>query len=436
MKKINIQSKVKASIDRENYIDDKGNQLKYKIPKRMDGGLIIIVFLMVCFGMVMLFSASMTEGFASEGNTLHFIQKQGFFTILGIFAALFIAWVFPIRKFDNIKLVIFVYVLTTFLLLSIFIPTNPIYSGVNLNGARRWIKIFSIQFQPSEAAKIALVMCFAGYTSWVKKQRAKGFLVARRLHLQSWKDAFYDIIIPSCAFVFWVLLIFLQPHISCIIIISILMFFLLLSSQISAKSWICGIIMLLAIALVFALIITIIAPVLPPKIQNYIDFNYVFERLAIFGGSDKVDQDDMLQTTQSLNAIGSGGIFGVGIGNSIQKWGYLPMQYNDYIFSIIAEELGLIGAMLIILLFCIYLILGVRIASKASSIHGLIVAFGFSILITLQAFLNIGVATKAIPPTGISLPFFSYGGTSAVFFYFAVGFLLCVSKSGVKVKNI
>jgi cell division protein FtsW len=111
------------------------------------------------------------------------------------------------------------------------------------------------------------------------------------------------------------------------------------------------------------------------------------------------------------------------------------MQYNDYIFSIIAEELGLIGACSVMLLFIIYMIMGVRVSSKAATIHGCLIAFGYTMLITIQAFLNIGVATKAIPPTGITLPFFSYGGTSTMFFFIAIGLLLCVSKSGIRMKR-
>ncbi len=436
MKRNYIPSKVKENIERENYLDENGNPVKYKIPKRMDGGIIIIVFLMVCFGMVMLFSASMTEGFASEGNPLFYIQKQIGFTLLGIAAAFVIAAFIPIRLFDNIAIVTIGYVLTTVLLLAIFIPRNPILCGISLNGAKRWIRVLGFVFQPTEAAKISLVLCFAGYTSWVKRQRAAGKHLAQKAHLQSWKDGFYDIVIPVLAIGFWLVLILLQPHISCLVILSILTFFLFISAKIPLRSWVTGFIFIIAIILLLVLIIMVIFPLLPEKLQHYVDFNYVFDRIAIFGNSTTVDKDDMLQTTQSLNAIGSGGIYGVGIGNSIQKWGYLPMQYNDYIFSIIAEELGLIGGFFVILLFAIYLILGVRVAAKASSIHSSLIAFGFSILITLQAFLNIGVATKAIPPTGITLPFFSYGGTSAIFFMLAVGFLLCVSKSGVKTRKV
>lgn len=435
MKKNDINNRVREKIDREHYLDENGNPIKYSRIKRMDGGLVIIIFLLICYGMVMLFSASMTEGFASEGNPMHFIQKQGGFTIVGIIIAIIIAAFIPIRFFDKIFFVVILYLVTTLLLIAIFIPRNPIICGVALNGAKRWVRVFGFQFQPTEVAKIALIFCFAGYTSWVKKQREAGKLVKGRIKSQAWHDGFVDIIIPTLAIGVWLFLILLQPHISCLVIMVIITLCLFISAKIPAKSWVTGFVMLIGLGTVLVLAIMAIYPILPEKIQHYVDFNYVLNRIAIFNDSTSVSKDDLFQTTQSLNAIGSGGIFGVGIGNSIQKWGYLPMQYNDYIFSIIAEELGLIGAFSVITLFSAYLIMGVRVASKAATTHGCLIAFGYSFLISLQAFLNIGVATKAIPPTGITLPFFSYGGTSTIFFFIAVGLLLCVSKSGVRLKK-
>ena len=426
---------MREKIDRENHIDENGNTLKYSRPKRMDAGLIIVLFLIICYGMVMLFSASMTEGFASEGNPLHFIQKQGAFTFLGVILAMGIAMFIPIRFFDNLGLVIFVYIVTTLLLLAVFLPSNPVISGITLNGATRWIRVLSFQFQPSEVAKISLIFCFAGYTSWVKRARAKGGFKAKNHGRQAWYDGLVDIIFPLAALGVWVVLIILQPHISCLVIISIILLLLFFNAKISAKSWITGVIMMLVILLILVLLLLMIFPVLPDSIKEYVDFKYVINRLKIFFNPVSVSSDELLQTTQSLNAIGSGGIFGVGIGNSIQKWGYLPMQYNDYVFSIIAEELGLIGASFILFLFSLYLIIGVRIANKAANVHSALIAFGYSALIALQAFLNIAVATNKIPPTGITLPFFSYGGSAALFFFFGIGMLLCVSKSGVRMKK-
>ncbi len=436
MKKNDINIRVREKIEKEHFLDENGNPVRFSRNKQMDGGLIIVVFLMICFGMVMLFSASMTEGFASEGDPMFFIQKQGLFTIAGILAAIFIAAFIPIRKFDNIVVVIILFLLATLLIALIFIPkNNDIIYGVKLNGARRWVSIFGFQFQPTELAKIALVFCFAGYTSWVKRRRAAGGLAARKRYLQGWYDGFLDLVIPVAAIAVWMVMILFQPHVSCLVIMALLSLFLFLTAKIPLRSWVTGIVMLILIGGILILVLMVLLPLLPDNMKNYVDFKYVIERLDIFSGSSEASEAAKYQTTQSLNAIGSGGIFGVGIGNSIQKWGYLPMQYNDYIFSIIAEELGLIGACSVMLLFIIYMIMGVRVSSKAATIHGCLIAFGYTMLITIQAFLNIGVATKAIPPTGITLPFFSYGGTSTMFFFIAIGLLLCVSKSGIRMKR-
>jgi cell division protein FtsW len=436
VKKNDINIRVREKIEKEHFLDENGNPVRFSRNKQMDGGLIIVVFLMICFGMVMLFSASMTEGFASEGDPMFFIQKQGLFTIAGILAAIFIAAFIPIRKFDNIVVVIILFLLATLLIALIFIPkNNDIIYGVKLNGARRWVSIFGFQFQPTELAKIALVFCFAGYTSWVKRRRAAGGLAARKRYLQGWYDGFLDLVIPVAAIAVWMVMILFQPHVSCLVIMALLSLFLFLTAKIPLRSWVTGIVMLILIGGILILVLMVLLPLLPDNMKNYVDFKYVIERLDIFSGSSEASEAAKYQTTQSLNAIGSGGIFGVGIGNSIQKWGYLPMQYNDYIFSIIAEELGLIGACSVMLLFIIYMIMGVRVSSKAATIHGCLIAFGYTMLITIQAFLNIGVATKAIPPTGITLPFFSYGGTSTMFFFIAIGLLLCVSKSGIRMKR-
>ncbi|MHB8964178.1 MAG: FtsW/RodA/SpoVE family cell cycle protein, partial [Saccharofermentanales bacterium] len=394
---------------------------------------------MICFGFVMLFSASMTEGFASENNPMHFITKHLTFSAAGAAAALLIAVLVPIRFFDRLWMVIFMYAATTVLLvvilLSDYIPANPVIDAISLNGASRWISLFGFQFQPTEIAKFSMVFCYAGYISWAgKRRRDRGHDTGAGAG-QVFRDGFIDIALPAIAIGVWFVLIVLEPHISCIVILTILAFFMFVSAGIPLKSWLTGILILLLIAAILVAVFLVIQPLLPESIRNYVDFDYVKTRLAIFNDIESVDSDASFQTKQSINAIGSGGLFGVGFGGSVQKWGYLPMQYNDYVFSIIAEELGFIGAAVLLLLFSLYLVLGVGIANRASNIHATMIAFGFALLIPIQAFLNIGVATNVVPPTGITLPFFSYGGTSTMIFIVCAGFLLCVSKSGVKSRR-
>lgn len=439
MKRNIIRDGVQQSLEKEKYLDENGNAVKYSRPKRMDGGLVIVVFMLMCFGFVMLFSASMTEGFFSQDkNPMYFIARHVSFTGVGVILALFIAIFVPIRFFDKIIFVILTYAGTLIMLASIFIRfNNPIIKGVVLNGARRWVNILGFQFQPSEFAKIALIFCFAGYMSWVRKTRAAGgFDKKRRSYLgKLFFDGFIDLALPAMCIGLWCLLVILQPHVSWLVIISIMTFFLFINARIPWRSWVFGTIILVAVLLVVGLIFAAALPLMPDNIKESVSFDYVAKRIAIQQNPDSLNKDDIFQTTQSIHAIGSGGVGGVGFGNSIQKWGYLPMQYNDYVFSIIAEEIGLVGSCAVIFLFILFLILGIKIAYKTSNLFAYLIAFGFTIIVPLQAFLNIGVATGLLPPTGISLPFFSYGGTSTVFFTVGIGLLLCVSKSGVKYKK-
>jgi cell division protein FtsW len=436
VKRVMIRKDNRHTKDYEQTRNTYGHSLKYEKPKRLDTGLLIVVVLLICFGMLMLFSASMAEGFSLEQNSLHFISKQLLFTVFGSIIALMIAICIPIRHFDHFWMVVILYVGMALLLIMVFIkPVNPIVYGVVINGSRRWIRVLGFQFQPSELAKVLIIFCYAGYTSWKKRKRDMGGLTTESRFLQPWYDGFLDIVFPVIAYVVWAALILIQPHISWIVITGILMLFLLFATKIPLKSWICGIVIVLAIALLIALVLTAIYPLLPDSIQNYVSYEYALRRIAIFMNPEAQDSDSLLQTTQSINAIGSGGLTGVGPGNSIQKWGYLPMQYNDYVFSIIAEELGFLGAVAVIALFLTFLFMGVRVALRSTNNFAMLVAFGFSGIITLQAFLNIGVATGLLPPTGISLPFFSYGGSSTTFFLIGIGLLLSVSKSGVRQKK-
>lgn len=397
---------------------------------RIDSGLMIVVFLMICFGTVMLFSASMTEGFASHGDSTFFVSRQLLFTVVGIGAALLIAFFMPAKFFDRIWITATVYVATTILLFLLFIPENPVLYGVEINGARRWLSVLGFRMQPAEAAKISLVFCLAGYSSWIRrkiKRKEREFSGGFSL---SFYSGFFEIVVPVIAISIWMIQVLFQPHVSWIVITSILSIFIFINAGIPFKSWVSGIIILVVIGVVVFMVFSIAAPLLSDNIDGYVNFDYVNTRLAIFMSPDSLTPDELYQSEQSINAIGSGGVFGVGIGNSIQKWGYLPMQYNDYVFSIIAEELGFIGAFAVLLLFLVYFFLGIKVAMKSSGTFYSLIAFGITGVITIQALLNIAVALNIIPPTGISLPFFSYGGSSAVMLLVGVGLLLNVSKFG------
>ena len=160
------------------------------------------------------------------------------------------------------------------------------------------------------------------------------------------------------------------------------------------------------------------------------NFSHAKTRVDTFNNKEAATSDESYQVDQSVIAIGSGGLTGVGLGEGRQKYNYLPEAHNDYIYAIIGEELGFAGTVSIILLFLIFLLIGLRIAWRANSPFSAVLAGAYTMLITAQAFLNIAVATNSMPATGISLPFFSYGGTSNLFFLLAIGFILAVSRTG------
>jgi len=401
---------------------------------RMNGLLLILVLIMIAFGLVMLFSASMSDGYANyEGNSMYYVLRQATFTALGLVAALFIAIVFQVDFYNNIFFVALLYGLTTALLLYVAV------AGDVINSARRWIRIGSFTIQPSELAKVASVFCLAGYFSWRRRRMASG-KVKQRSKLMSWlMDGWRDILIPGGSMLIWLFLVVRQPHLSGFIILSFIILTVFLASGLPFRSWASGILQAIALILIIALLVGALLPIylnssgqtMDELIKSVTDnFAHVGRRIDMFLSPEDADSDDIYQITQAIIAIGSGGLTGVGLGKGRQKYNYLPEAHNDYVFAIIGEELGFLGTLSVLLLFVVFLITGIMISIKAKNNYSAMLAAGYTGLISIQAFLNMGVATRLLPSTGISLPFFSYGGTSNLFFLTAVGFLLAVSRSG------
>ena len=401
---------------------------------RMNGLLLILVLIMIAFGLVMLFSASMSDGYANyEGNSMYYVLRQATFTALGLVAALFIAIVFQVDFYNNIFFVALLYGLTTALLLYVAV------AGDVINSARRWIRIGSFTIQPSELAKVASVFCLAGYFSWRRRRMASG-KVKQRSKLMGWlMDGWRDILIPGGSMLIWLFLVVRQPHLSGFIILSFIILTVFLASGLPFRSWASGILQAIALILIIALLVGALLPIylnssgqtMDELIKSVTDnFAHVGRRIDMFLSPEDADSDDIYQITQAIIAIGSGGLTGVGLGKGRQKYNYLPEAHNDYVFAIIGEELGFLGTLSVLLLFVVFLITGIMISIKAKNNYSAMLAAGYTGLISIQAFLNMGVATRLLPSTGISLPFFSYGGTSNLFFLTAVGFLLAVSRSG------
>jgi len=417
-------------------------RLQLESPYRMSIPLLLLTFVLICFGLIMLFSASMSAGYANADNPLFYVLNQSKFTLIGIVAGFAIIFI-PVKTYDRIGFVMLAYVVT----LALVIYTK--IKGVVIGGSRRWIRIGSQTFQPSELAKIALIFCLAGYRSFIVRMRRKGYFRCASVRRQAWLDCTLDIVLPVSLLMICMVVVFLQPHMSFFIIMLILSFICLLVSGIPLRSWIDGGLILLAMALLLGNIV-LAASSYEQKESFLGNFEHVATRLNIFstmnedtsasGGeaassdsenSGSATDDEVYQSRQSMIAIGSGGIMGVGFGSSRQKYQYLPEAHNDYVFAIACEELGFIGGVSIVLLFLAFLVGGLVVAWRARNVFSRIMAVGYTCLIAIQAFFNIGVAVGAIPPTGITLPFFSYGGTANLFFLIAVGLILAVSRTGV-----
>lgn len=414
--------------------DGKIESLDVYAPKRVNLFVVIVVILMMAFGIVMLFSASMPKAYTSQGNAMYYVIHQGIFLILGFVAALVITFL-PLKLFDKWPVTLLIY------LSAVGMALLTLAMGKVVNGARRWIFIGGFSIQPSEYVKVAIVFSIAGYRSFVQRVRKKGGLKAKRISQKN-LDALIDITIPGALIMFCLLIVLLQPHMSCFLILGAISLICFLCCGIPLSSWLRGSAFLLSVAILAGGIFYLSMPGAQKKKLEK-NFAHVVTRLNIFATMNadeeeekKADEDDTYQIEQSIIAIGSGGMTGVGFGNSRQKYMYLPEAHNDYVYSIICEELGFIGGLGVMLLFWAFALAGFLVSWQADSLFNRILTAGYTSLLTLQAFLNIGVATGAIPPTGITLPFFSYGGTANFFFMISVGMILSVSRSGRKRKTV
>ncbi|NLV48755.1 MAG: FtsW/RodA/SpoVE family cell cycle protein [Clostridiaceae bacterium] len=407
------------------------DRLRIEPPRQIHAGLLIVTLILICFGLVMLFSASMTFGYSSEGDALYFVLKQSGITLIGLVLALFVALIIPVTLFDHFWLSLILYSVTTGLLVLVKI------NGLVINSARRWISLGGTTFQPSELAKISIVFCFAGYVSMISRKRKAKRLRFKTPVRQFIADGWVDVLIPGFAILIWIGLIAWQPHLSGALILCFIAAVLYLTAGISLRSWVSAIVQLLVVVLILGLIIAVLLSVTPSGELKQIlqekvvdNFEHVSKRMNSFLEPEEATDDDMYQINQAIIAMGSGGLNGIGLGEGRQKYNYLPEAHNDYVFAIIGEELGFAGTVMVVLLFFLFMYMGVGVTRKASSQFTALLAGGYTMLISIQAFLNFGVATHTLPSTGVSLPFFSYGGTSNLFFLMAIGLLLAVSRSG------
>ena len=364
--------------------------------ERVDFLFLLLVLLLLTIGLTMLYSASYAQ---SEYDTHYeistkYLQKQGVCAAIGLVAMYFFSRI-PAEIWRRWAWVL--YAVSIILLLSVLVI------GQEVNGARRWINIAGIQFQPSEIAKFTMIVLFARLTVSFGPETKKF-----RYGVLGFSGALLGILIPLA----------LEKHLSAFMLMDMVAVVMMFVAG-TGKQW------LLAGAGAAVLFVLI-----------YITFmGYAGDRVTAWLHPEKDPGDTGYQILQSLYAIGSGGLFGLGYGKSKQKYLYLPFQYNDYIFAVVCEELGLVGALLIIAVFAVTILRGYWIALHASDRFSTVLACGLVTLIAVQTILNLGVVTNLLPSTGIALPFFSYGGTALAVNLGEMGIVLSISRQRNQTKK-
>ena len=365
----------------------------------LDMPLLIFILVLLAIGLVMLFSASYAYSYFHYGNSYFFISRQAMFAVAGVIAMLVIS-TFDYHRFHQLAIVIFG--ISVFLLVFLLICRYAhIESIARPEGtATRWLDFGFVSFQPSEIAKFALIVMFAHMISQ---------------NLEKMGTFRYGVVPYVGILALFAALIYLEDHLSATLIILALGAILMFVGGTKPKWFILGII-LLAAGLTAILMVK---------------GGYQVSRIMVWLDpfSSELDPDLTHQTRQSLYAIGSGGLLGVGLGQSRQKYLYLPEPQNDFIFAVVCEELGMVGALVIIVLFAMLIWRGVYISVHAKDKFGMLLGLGITFQVGLQTVLNICVVTNTIPNTGISLPFFSYGGTALLMLLGEMGVLLNISRS-------
>lgn len=353
--------------------------------------LFATIMLLLAIGIVMVYSASSWTSNIKNGDDMFYLKRQLGWAVIG-FASMFVTMMFDyhnIKKYTTILMIICIP-----LLIAVFF-FEPV------NGARRWIRIGGQQLQPSEIVKYAVVLYMAKSMEY-KGEKIKSFV--------------YGVLPYLLVSGFYAGMILLEKNLSICSVIMIVTLIILFVA--GSKTWhVFGIVtpaaFLAGVVLIFS-------------------ESYRRDRLLNFLNPWKDAAGDGYQLVQSLLALGSGSIWGLGIGQSRQKCYYMPEPHNDFIFSIIGEELGLIGCSLIIILFVIFVWRGIRTAMRARDTYGTLLATGITSIVAVQALINVAVVTGSMPVTGVPLPFISYGGSSLLFNMTAMGILLNISRQTVK----
>ena len=365
----------------------------------LDFGMLITIIILLCAGIVMVASASSYYALSNYNNSNYFLVRQLFFGIIGFIFMIIISnidykWY---KKWGYLF-----YIICLVLLVLVLTPL-----GQTRNGAKRWLGFGALVFQPSEIMKIGLVIGMSTYLSLNYKKLT----------------SFKGYIIPILMLLLVVIVMFMQKHLSGTIVMFVAACSIIFVSGIKVKARyiIAGIIAAAAMLAVFIF--------MPSGDSTESSGSFRLDRIVSFLNPEEDIKGGNWQAAQSLYAIGSGGIFGRGLGQSRQKYLWLPEAQNDFIFSVLGEELGLVGTVTVLALFSFFIYRGYRIAITARDMYGSLLATGITSAFALQILVNIAVVTCTVPVTGMPLPFFSYGGTALFINLCAMGILLNISRT-------
>lgn len=366
----------------------------------IDFTLVITILLLLGIGLVMVLSASSPSALSESGNSYAYFSKQLIFAILGLIAMAFISKI-DYRFYQKF------YKHAWWISLLLLIAVKLV--GTEVNGAKRWIKITeTLSFQPSEMVKFLMIIFYAG------------ILVKNRDELKLYGKGLIKHILFLAPIIG---LLLLQPHLSASVVIIGIVCIMMIVAGCKFKHFLFtglgagvpGLALLIAIE--------------PYRLQRFVTFLDPWQDAT----------DTGWQVIQSLYAIGSGGLFGVGLGDSKQKYLYIPEPHNDFIFSILSEELGFIGCAVVLILFAIFIWRGILIAMKAPDMFGSLIAVGITALVAIQVIINVAVVTSSMPATGMPLPFFSYRWYSVVYFIMRNGsftqYFTCRCKRNLEEKR-
>ncbi|MCK8827140.1 stage V sporulation protein E [Natroniella acetigena] len=357
--------------------------------KTPDFVIFFVIIVLLGIGVAMVFSATSILAYQRFGDSFHYFKRQLGWSVLGITA---------MATFMNIDYHRYLKWAPKILLISVISLILVLIPGVGhvIGGSRRWFIILGLRLQPSEIAKVALVIYLARYLS-LKNNRIKNF--------------FKGLLPP-------------------LMILGVVFLLILLEPDLGTAATIAGtaVVMLIAAGASYLHLGSLVAMGIPGLLYMIISEPYRRDRLLAFLDPWQDPLDTGFHIIQSLYALGSGGLFGMGLGRSRQKFFYLPEPGTDFIFAVLGEELGFIGTFIIVALFFLFAWRGLQIALYAQDLFGSILAVGITTMITLQAVINIGVVTGSMPVTGITLPFISYGGSSLVIMLSGVGILLNISR--------